>query len=189
MDLLAEISAGVGILGLGWTIGLHLIQGRAELKKSRRLKEAHQKLQLILRSAQKPQTRSALQFMANEVEILKKEYPDSREVADAAANLSKELRKPLTAYPSRPTERFLGDQMIVQFRLNCVSFSNPHLCPAGLVLGITSKQCRKMLRYKPRMMMKTSRPHGLARTWGLASGSKIISVNGPTPSARPPGPV
>jgi hypothetical protein len=58
------------------------------------LKEAHQKLQLILRSTQKPKTRSALQFLANEVELLKKEYPDSREVADAAASLPNELRKP-----------------------------------------------------------------------------------------------
>jgi hypothetical protein len=35
-----------------------------------------------------------LQSLVSEVELLRKEYPESREVADAAASLSQELRRP-----------------------------------------------------------------------------------------------
>ena len=94
MDLTTGISVGVGILSLLWPIGLHLTQRRAERNRVRRLREAHQKLQSILQSAQKPKTQSAQQFLLNELELLKKEYPESREIAEATANLSRELKKP-----------------------------------------------------------------------------------------------
>ena len=112
MDLTTEIPAGVGILTLLWTIGLHLAQRRAERKGARRLREAHQKLHSILQSAQKPKTQSTLQFLATELELLKKEYPEPREIADAAASLSRELKKPeLEAALSRIRREMLNAQI------------------------------------------------------------------------------